>query len=105
MGKRIENNCVSCEYCVNCGRRHETVYYCDKCDEYADMWNVLYKVDGQELCIDCVKDMLVSKVCDDMDEEKCGRCNNEAETLYQYDGEWLCEDCLKSVLERVDMEE
>ena len=48
MGCRIEDDCVSCEYCVNCGRREIEVHFCDKCDEYADMWNPLYVTDNGE---------------------------------------------------------
>jgi len=29
----IENDCVSCEYCINCGRKHSEVHYCDICNE------------------------------------------------------------------------
>lgn len=103
MGFRIEDDCVGCDYCINCGKKHIHVHYCDECDTYADEWDALYLLDDKELCIECVKEHLTSKLCDDMDEELCQRCKNEANILYQYDGEWLCEECLKSVLERVDM--
>ena len=105
MGVRIENDCVSCERCVNCGRREIEVHFCDKCDEYADMWNPLYVTDnGEELCWECYKAQYTEKICDDMDEEHCNLCNSDAEYLYLVDGSWICEQCLKSIADRVDME-
>ena len=102
MGHRIENNCVGCEHCVNCGQREESVYYCDECGDYEDMWNPLYRTeDGRELCWDCYKSQYTEKICDDMDETKCAHCGKEAEYMYLVDGEWVCEECLESMAEKV----
>lgn len=104
MGHIIENNCVSCEHCINCGRREQETYFCDDCGDYADNWNPLYRLDDKELCWDCYKAQYTEKICDDMDETKCAHCGNEAEYMYLVDGDWVCEDCLKEMAERVDME-
>lgn len=51
-----ESDCVGCpQGCINCGRSEKkprAEMICDECG-YED--EVLYKVDGQEVCIDCVK--------------------------------------------------
>lgn len=37
MGFRIEDNCVMCGIgCIHCGRDHEEVHYCDKCETYSE---------------------------------------------------------------------
>ena len=57
MAKRIESECVSCGMpCLReaCPKFAVIKYYCDKCDEEAE----LFKYDGKELCIDCIEDML-----------------------------------------------
>ena len=52
---RYENDCVGCpQGCINCGRRSVQHLYCDKCDEEYDAED-LYDVDGEMLCIDCIK--------------------------------------------------
>lgn len=51
-----ENECVGCKSlglpCMgsSCPNMNVVRYYCDECDEEAD----LYYYDGQELCIDCI---------------------------------------------------
>ena len=48
---RIEDNCVCCDLpCVNCGRKHEKVLYCDEC---GDSFETCYNYKGQDLCEDC----------------------------------------------------
>ena len=32
--RQIENECVGCEYCINCGAKHTEVVYCDICGNY-----------------------------------------------------------------------
>lgn len=57
MAKRIESECVSCGMpCLReaCPNFAVTKFYCDKCDEEAE----LFKYDGKELCIDCISEML-----------------------------------------------
>lgn len=50
---RIENDCVGCPACVECGRRHTAHYYCDSCDQEFDP-DELYDMDGTMMCEDCV---------------------------------------------------
>ena len=57
--KRIENECVCCDNCVNCGRRQTEVYYCDRCD--CEIGNVGFVYNGEELCNDCAKNILIDK--------------------------------------------
>ena len=49
-----ENECLRCDYCINCGRDKVPVLICDECKEPEQ----LYKYDGKELCIECIKDRL-----------------------------------------------
>lgn len=51
----LENDCVGCpQGCINCGRKNDYPVLedlrCDKCDESAD---VLYKYEGEQLCLGC----------------------------------------------------
>lgn len=102
---RIENNCVGCERCVNCGQREQPCWVCDECEGYADEWEPLYEYEGQELCESCLKEKLVSKYCDECDDTKCASCGAEAEEMYYYDGQWYCEDCILKCFDKVDMSE
>lgn len=104
MGFRIENNCVGpCPMgCINCGRRHEHVYYCDVCDDYADEDNPLYEYENKELCWECYKAMFTEKICDECDDSRCSECGQESEYLYEVEKNvWVCEECLKNMAERV----
>ena len=52
-----ENECVSCGLpCLgsSCPNRNVPHFYCDKCGEETE----LYHFDGEELCIDCITEML-----------------------------------------------
>jgi hypothetical protein len=49
-----ENECVGCDYCINCGRDKVPYRVCDECKEYEQ----LYKYDDKELCIECIKERL-----------------------------------------------
>lgn len=98
--RRIENECVGCEHCINCGRRHIEVICCDTCDMWADDEYHIYDINGKELCFECAKEALTQMQCDDCDSERCADCRNEAETLYQLDGDWLCSECIYKILER-----
>lgn len=101
MGYRIEDDCVGCDYCRDCGRKHIEVRFCDKCGDYSDEWNPLYlSEDGEELCLDCLKGRYLSKICDDMDETRCAHCGTDAEEMFLVDGEWICEECLINLTER-----
>lgn len=103
MGYEIENDCVGCETCANCGRdRDYKVYYCDNCGDNASEDNPLYVFEGQELCWECYKAKFPEKLCDDLDDTLCAECGKEAEYLYKIEGnEWCCEECLKNMAERV----
>ena len=56
-----ENNCVGCEYCIGCGRRHQEAIVCDadKCDEYAE-----YSIDGEDFCEEHAKEYLIGLFSD-----------------------------------------
>jgi hypothetical protein len=104
MGFRIEDDCVGCpQGCINCGRKHVHVYYCDRCDAENEP---LYEADnGEEVCWDCYKEQYTEKICDDMDEQRCNECGSDAEYLYEVEPNvWLCESCLKEMAERVNEE-
>ena len=55
---KYENECCGCATesypCLGsaCPNRHVPRFYCDKCGEDVEE---LYKVDGEELCEDCLK--------------------------------------------------
>lgn len=48
--RMLENDCVGCETCVNCGRGDYTAYCCDECGNE----DTLYDFDGYEICADCL---------------------------------------------------
>lgn len=55
--KRLENECVCCDLpCIGnaCPYMNVPRFYCDKCDDET----TLYEYEGQELCIDCIKELL-----------------------------------------------
>ncbi len=102
MGYEWDNDCVSCERCINCGRGDYKAYYCDDCG-YSE--SILYKGENeQELCWDCFLKQYESRVCDDTDDTICANCGSDDEILYLVDGEWVCEECLKGTAERIDTE-
>ena len=51
---RIENDCCDCASalypCTDCGLKRVKHYYCDKCKDEVE---VLYDVNGNQLCSDC----------------------------------------------------
>ena len=57
---RYENECCNCTAsgypCLGnlCFRRNIPHYYCDKCDDETD----IYELDGNQLCIHCIKKYL-----------------------------------------------
>jgi hypothetical protein len=52
---KYENNCIGCDYCMQCGADHTPIYICDEC---GDEVNTLYKLEGQQLCSSCVLNSL-----------------------------------------------
>ena len=56
--KIFENECVDCGLpCMGdtCPYKSVPHYYCDNCDEET----TLYYYDGEELCINCIKEKLI----------------------------------------------
>lgn len=59
--KRVEDECVGCTSLglpcmgLGCPNRNVTRLYCDKCDEEVD---VLYEYEGQELCEECLLEIV-----------------------------------------------
>lgn len=54
MSRRIENHCVDCGLpCIgdSCPCRNVVVDYCDDCGDLG----AKYRIDGDDLCDDCVK--------------------------------------------------
>lgn len=46
-----DNDCVGCETCIGCGRKHDYFYrVCDEC-EYEGQ---LYYFEEKELCVECL---------------------------------------------------
>ena len=57
--KCVENDCVGCPSgmpCLgsSCPYMNVTHFYCDECKDEAP----LYEYDGEELCIECIKNRL-----------------------------------------------
>lgn len=61
---KLENDCCGCAVpaypCVgdSCPNRQVPHYYCDECGWEADGSDSIYYFDGQELCIECIKEKL-----------------------------------------------
>ena len=51
--KKIENHCVCCEVCYNCGRDKLKVLVCDECKDDAK-----YSTSEGDFCEDCFWEML-----------------------------------------------
>lgn len=66
---KIENDCVGCpQGCINCGRKHTPHWYCDRCDAEVDEGE-LYKVDGEQICEECLLDMYPKVTYDDVNDD------------------------------------
>ena len=58
---KYENDCCGCAApaypCMGdvCPLRHKPHYYCDQCGYEMEE---LYELDGEQLCIDCIKTLL-----------------------------------------------
>lgn len=60
MAKRIENHCVGCPTCINCGLKRVEVYYCDECKEEID--GDVYDDGDQELCESCLLKKYIKEI-------------------------------------------
>lgn len=57
---KYENHCYCCDLpCMDCGRKHVAVGYCDVCKDEAEK---LYEYAGKEMCEDCMKEMITKEV-------------------------------------------
>ena len=90
---QVENDCVGCEYCINCGRREVSHWYCDDCGEEAEK---LYNVDGEDLCESCIEQRFEKTFYADLDPDtrRCAECDSDEEDYYKYDGQYICRKCL-----------
>lgn len=53
---QYEDFCVDCpQGCINCGRKHTKVLYCDECKQESQE---LYEYEGQELCEECLLEII-----------------------------------------------
>ena len=65
---KIENDCVGCpQGCINCGRKRVPHWYCDRCEAEVDEGE-LWKVDGEQICEECLKEMYPKVTDDDADD-------------------------------------
>ena len=108
MAWEWQNDCVGCpQGCIHCNRGSDyKVWWCDDCTNQLDPNEdtIYIGLNGEDLCEDCYLNQFNSKICDDMDEDHCACCGDEAETLYQVDGEWLCRDCVLEDAPRRDFD-
>lgn len=49
------NECVGCDYCMDCGKRHTKITRCDEC---GDECYPVYIHDGKELCEVCAEEVV-----------------------------------------------
>jgi hypothetical protein len=67
--KRIEDECVDCGLpCLGRACRYRAVphWFCDECGQEFNP-DELYAFDGQELCEECLKDILLERAIKDGD--------------------------------------
>lgn len=57
--ERIENDCVGCDYCINCGRKSVRYLYCDQCG--CNEQN-LYRFNDKDYCYDCLIKELITDI-------------------------------------------
>lgn len=102
MAYEWDNDCVGCDYCINCGRGTHKVWYCDKCG-FCE--GTLYKGEnGEDLCWECYCGQFESRILEAGDDTLCANCGRDNEELFLVDGEWICEDCLRDMAETIDTE-
>lgn len=64
------NECGTCDdtICTGCGASHVEHYFCDRCGEEID---VGFSTDREDLCYDCMVDMLIKEHRDKLVEFYC----------------------------------
>lgn len=60
-----DNDCVGCEYCINCGRKED--YHVFECDDCGESIMELFRYDGKELCENCLKKYFENIKIEDID--------------------------------------
>lgn len=63
---RYENDCCGCAvpgYPCTGAHKHVPHLYCDRCDSEVD---VVYDVDGDDICEDCLHEMFTKKTLEDL---------------------------------------
>lgn len=64
----IDNNCVSCEHCIHCGRgdyRYPVAIVCDKCEQD---FEELYQTDDGYFCKDCLPSLFAKVSVEDIED-------------------------------------
>lgn len=56
MAKKTTSDCCGCETCVNCGRGEYISHICDNCGADDE---VIYRLDGMELCYECLENYVM----------------------------------------------
>lgn len=117
--RKIEDNCVCCDLpCINCGRRHEEVLYCDNCKENSE---TLYEYWGNELCQDCLMERIIEDFILNVSENEAINNintlfnslvitkNSKKEDSYYLDGnlleEYSYDEVIHLILEDIDITE
>lgn len=79
--QKVENECVGCEYCINCGRKHVSHYVCDgeNCDaDTIDGETKLYEDGDRQYCLRCLieiyKDDFMEYMIEEHGEEWANEC-------------------------------
>lgn len=61
---KYEDYCVGCpQGCINCGRKHLPVPYCDECGDELSA-DDMYKMDDKMLCGHCVLSIFKAELSD-----------------------------------------
>lgn len=67
--QKVENECVGCEYCINCGRKHVSHYVCDghNCEaDTIDGETKLYEDGDRHYCLRCLIEIYKDDFMDEM---------------------------------------
>ena len=59
---RYENDCCGCDIpCIECGRKHNPHFYCDKCGEEFEPQELSW-VGDEMICDDCMRTSMFRRV-------------------------------------------